>query len=755
MDSSIQTLLPLRILSNDLDPPTNATTALVDAIISANLPFNFVANESFKRFVELVKKEPDFKVPHRTRVGGALLHERYRTVVDNIKRIARKCSYLSITTDGWTGPKAQSYWSLTFHMLDKNFDFHTVVAGCMPVYHRHTAENLATYIKKKLEEFGVDVTKIVGIVTDEGGAAPCIVDHFPGCETIHCSGHVLQTILKNAFCELCELHPFLDPLLVACRSIVSLYRSSTAFKAELDAKMINTGENLSSLIADVITRWNSKLAMAKSLITHKSAIVTWLSENEDRDARVNFFCLRYQSNWIILDDIVAILTPFQEVTSNLSVDNSPTLHRVIPLILGLKGVLFDLRTRFRNTVDRSSHKIAITFIDVLLKQIENSIENWTPAELMAFALAPENHISGDQLPENWLVYMEQGFEEIVNRIPAISPLQAETPAPTGSQTPVIAWLAGIQQRSINHNQGIHEEIAHFRILAKDNKPALEFWRGTNTLPHLKTLAMKILCIPATQTTSEREFSLMGRIISELRTNLDPETAEKLLVASWSIRRANHSAADIKDKARTNTSDEKKKNMIASARLTRFLKRSYRLGDYVGGNTTFAMNDPQPAESHNQTTSKPMNEFAIDEEDLYTLSEVLGNGENEDDADFMDSRLATEDITIGALETPTHTMKPPGSTNRSLRVKPMLILDTSATFKDKFVAFVHNLTHPLPPFTTLMGHLYDFFEGYEMTSGNQGVPCFTFTFSSKGFKELPRSRKAALRSIGEIHCINLA
>ena len=49
------------------------------------------------------------------------------------------------------------------------------------------------------------------------------------------------------------------------------------------------------------------------------------------------------------------------------------------------------------------------------------------------------------------------------------------------------------------------------------------------LPHLKQLASKYLCIPATSASSERCFSSVGLTVSELRTQLSGEHLEALNV----------------------------------------------------------------------------------------------------------------------------------------------------------------------------------------------------------------------------------
>ena len=48
---------------------------------------------------------------------------------------------------------------------------------------------------------------------------------------------------------------------------------------------------------------------------------------------------------------------------------------------------------------------------------------------------------------------------------------------------------------------------------------MKWWPTNSQLPHLKQLALKYLCIPATSASSERYFSSAGLTASELRTQI--------------------------------------------------------------------------------------------------------------------------------------------------------------------------------------------------------------------------------------------
>jgi hypothetical protein len=59
---------------------------------------------------------------------------------------------------------------------------------------------------------------------------------------------------------------------------------------------------------------------------------------------------------------------------------------------------------------------------------------------------------------------------------------------------------------------------------------LKFWKDQQEkLPHLSRLARRIFSIPATSASVERQFSGVGLIIQERRTNLNPEQLDNILL----------------------------------------------------------------------------------------------------------------------------------------------------------------------------------------------------------------------------------
>ena len=58
---------------------------------------------------------------------------------------------------------------------------------------------------------------------------------------------------------------------------------------------------------------------------------------------------------------------------------------------------------------------------------------------------------------------------------------------------------------------------------------LQYWREkSEQWPNLATVARDVLCVPASNTSSERVFSLTGRTLEDRRYSVSPESVDGLL-----------------------------------------------------------------------------------------------------------------------------------------------------------------------------------------------------------------------------------
>jgi len=83
-----------------------------------------------------------------------------------------------------------------------------------------------------------------------------------------------------------------------------------------------------------------------------------------------------------------------------------------------------------------------------------------------------------------------------------------------------------------------EELARYKAMqvpAKHVTP-LDFWKQhAAEFPLMSEVARRVLSISASSAQSERDFSSVGRTITDARSRLSPKTVESLELVRWGLR----------------------------------------------------------------------------------------------------------------------------------------------------------------------------------------------------------------------------
>ena len=145
-----------------------------------------------------------------------------------------------------------------------------------------------------------------------------------------------------------------DVVLEACK-VVSKFRHVAKYiknspKAKEKVMQFGGGNAIKNrdrvtLLLDVRTRWNSALDMIQSVLKIKSALVTFLLHLSTTDGRKEFnrkkLPLITEEEWIFLEGLCYILTPFKNATCLLSGELYPTFTQALPTLRKLKSLLID------------------------------------------------------------------------------------------------------------------------------------------------------------------------------------------------------------------------------------------------------------------------------------------------------------------------------------------------------------------------------------------------------------------------------
>ena len=106
-------------------------------------------------FCELINyREPEYQKPARRTVTSKIekhYEERSRALKEQLTTVGN----VALTTDCWTALTTESYITITFHYIDKDWQIKSAVLLTQHLSDRHTAENLAEKLNSAVQTWGV------------------------------------------------------------------------------------------------------------------------------------------------------------------------------------------------------------------------------------------------------------------------------------------------------------------------------------------------------------------------------------------------------------------------------------------------------------------------------------------------------------------------------------------------------------------------------------------------------------------------
>lgn len=237
-------------------------------------PLDSVNDRGFKQL--LTTLEPRFNMESRTYITKTLIPKIYRDVKEDIGGKLSAASFVSLTTDGWTGRNTRSYNTVTAQYLTQEFEFKSYVLCTTEMLEDHTADNLQAEFEVVLDDWKLQKNRI-SVTTDNASNISAAMAQSGVAVHVKCMAHTLnlatQKALKvSAISKLCG----------KVRRVVAFFKRST--KAANHLRTATAQLELRDLkpIIDVVTRWNSTLEMLERYIYLNPAITVVLTSSSIR-----------------------------------------------------------------------------------------------------------------------------------------------------------------------------------------------------------------------------------------------------------------------------------------------------------------------------------------------------------------------------------------------------------------------------------------------------------------------------------------
>ena len=507
------------------------TGAVSDFIVRDLRPVNVVDSVGFLHLMEVA--DPRYTVPCRRTINSCI-DRRYLAVKANVQQELKQVDYMGMTTDMWTSRSKDGYISITVHYISPQFVMkHHNLQSC-PFPGSHTALNIATMLKKLVEEdWGIDLQmQVPAFTTDNAQNVVNAISENLMLVAIPCAGHSLNLAVQDALSV-----AGLRTGLARGKKVVEHFNHSRLDSEELKVKQKQLELPPHRLIQDVATRWNSTLDMASRLCEQQAAIAAVLH------GKRNLHHLELSpQEWHNLEDLIKLLEPFKNATEVLSGQKYPTLSCLGPILADLKekiaanpldsttvksakrAMRIDLSERYQN-LDVLEFMNKAAFLDPRFKSLAHLSTSTVEDVVMSLQRDIVHLLEAESVDQSGESTTNDTNEEPPpQKKKKLHPLKRLLGEKFGGSS-----AAG--SGSVSSEDQAQAELARYKAEPQsplDHCP-LQWWRDHQTIyPLLSKLTRKYLCLPSTSVPSESLFSTAGIIVNEKRATLDPHSVDKMV-----------------------------------------------------------------------------------------------------------------------------------------------------------------------------------------------------------------------------------
>lgn len=308
---------------------------VLEMIVEDMLPFDIVEKSGFQNMIKVLN--PRYTLPTLKMVECTLIPDLYESTKSKVTGLIANAKHVAVSIDIWKYMNKDPFITTTVYFIDDNIRYRSFVLT--------TKKLIANYTAKYLSEVLLDIfkcwkieTKICAIVADCKATIQEAILLLNNIKPIPCIAHCLNKIINNSLrLDLNENNPLADVdfkhyeiigLIKLCRSIAKHFKLNNVSARLLTEKQKQMNSTVLKLKLDDSSKWNSTLVMMERLLKVKESLII-----------VSYSILRCPQmptpeQWLIMEDLVMLLKPFEMFTLQLTQEHRPTLGITMPLIRG-------------------------------------------------------------------------------------------------------------------------------------------------------------------------------------------------------------------------------------------------------------------------------------------------------------------------------------------------------------------------------------------------------------------------------------
>ncbi|XP_065907752.1 zinc finger BED domain-containing protein 4-like [Dysidea avara] len=522
-------LQPQRKYSSQHPKQILVTDAVVDFVADDLIPLSVVESKRFKSLLRILDSQ--YQVPSRKQLSTVLLKKKYDKLKSSVLDKLKKTDTINLTIDLWSNRQMRSYLGITGHYISDDWNLESVMLACNQVSGRHIGDNIMMWYDEIISDFGVR-EEVKHIITDSASNVKKAFLTLPGYEDVEdhtasddseaegesefercdnvsldesqvlfehhaCFAHVLQLVVKDGMAKAGQI----NTVIKRCSSLVSFVRRSTVAADVL--------KDETRLQADNTTRWNSQLKMIRSVLAVSDSVLSQL-ENAPK-------LTTHEKN--LLQDIVEILTPFEEATEFVQVGCVPSAGYVLPCIRGLYHHIENMVSKYHSGLVRGLKQS-------LHRRMPYYEENET--YIVACILDPRFKLrwcSDDAERDRSLDLLKAVLERLSPAVSTVAVLQADEnsePPPKKKRKSLFNFMydnshsPSIESQQLSTVTKQVDEYIETDTLPMTQNPTKYWQDNQKKYTVLSRLAKDVLGVPSSSAPVERLFSVAGKVFTPER-----------------------------------------------------------------------------------------------------------------------------------------------------------------------------------------------------------------------------------------------
>jgi len=517
---------------------------------------------------------PKLVIPNRKKTTK-LVNEYAEEIRNETRKSLQGVNY-AITIDHWTSIAGDNFMALTCHFITAGFKLVPKVLGCHKHVGKADAEAILSCIKTELQRFELDGKNLVSITMDTAPVNGCLgtlmeadtpyFGHRNLGLMIPCAAHTAQLPTNLAFNLTSIGNEEQRDLMRRARKLVAIFKYSTQMTHRLKEVQRQLGVRVPLIVyQDVATRWWSTYMMIERLLVLKPSLIFLQDEQPDAPYRLTDEQAFTGAQWDDLKLLKQLLEPFMVFQRQLEGDKYITSSLLFGMISYVRASVNGNIAAFgntgearpiamadlgRNLLNHATSGFNVYFGNGDLGTVWDESNDRGPRNrrkgvprlcLVATAVDPRTKgLRGLNDADN-----EKVWAAVANEMAAFQ--DNEQPEIIAQEILRVGGIAGALQDIFagpiapiqlevddmpnNRETERKDEILLFKraaILAFGQCPLLWWALHLHKFPLISKVARKFLCSPATSASSERVFSVAGRVIEKRRNRLTGSNAENLI-----------------------------------------------------------------------------------------------------------------------------------------------------------------------------------------------------------------------------------